>query len=273
MIRRRSQPLMPIPVCIEPVIRKLSHIRAVLFDVYGTLLVSSSGDISDRRPGPEEELSQLLNTYELDNDVLTLDREFTETVRRVHAIMKEEGIDFPEVRFEEIWDRVLGFKDKKENLDFTLQYELIVNPVYPMPFARTLLKSLQHRNLNLGIISNAQFFTGLLFAAFFGKQMADLGFHEKLIIFSYERGRAKPSSVLFQEASDNLSAMGISPGQVLYVGNDMLNDILPAKNVGFNTGLFAGDERSCRPRKGDDRCVYIKPDLIITSLEQISDCV
>ena len=53
------------------------------------------------------------------------------------------------------------------------------------------------------------------------------------------------------------------------MGNDMLNDILPARSVGFRTALFAGDKRSLRLRRDDPRCNNLKPDMILTDLIQL----
>ena len=46
-----------------------------------------------------------------------------------------------------------------------------------------------------------------------------------------------------------LGKNGVAPGEVLYVGNDMLNDVYAAGQVGFRTALFAGDQRSLRMRQ------------------------
>ena len=42
IIRRHSRPLAPLPTGQTPVLRALGPLDAVLFDVYGTLLVSAS---------------------------------------------------------------------------------------------------------------------------------------------------------------------------------------------------------------------------------------
>ena len=66
---------------------------------------------------------------------------------------------------------------------------------------------------------------------------------------------------------------GISAEQVLYVGNDLLNDVMAAASVGFRTALFAGDQRSLRWRSGDARVEGIQPDVVITHLPQLLDCL
>ena len=70
-----------------------------------------------------------------------------------------------------------------------------------------------------------------------------------------------------------LKAKGIQPVSVLYLGNDMLNDIYPARTVGFQTALFAGDRRSLRLRKDDPRCAALSPDLVVTDLGQLPQLI
>ena len=45
IIRQSSRPLSPIPTGVERKLQHLEEIRAVLFDIYGTLFVSRSGEI------------------------------------------------------------------------------------------------------------------------------------------------------------------------------------------------------------------------------------
>jgi putative hydrolase of the HAD superfamily len=97
----------------------------------------------------------------------------------------------------------------------------------------------------------------------------NLGFDPSLIFYSYRFEVAKPSPVLFGKAAETLKAKGIQPSDVLYLGNDMLNDIYPAKASGFQTALFAGDKRSLRLRADDSRCKKLTPDLVITDLIQL----
>ena len=78
---------------------------------------------------------------------------------------------------------------------------------------------------------------------------------------------------LYHAAVQRLAKMEIMPDEVLYVGNDMLNDIMPAQHVGFKTALFAGDKRSLRWRANDLRVDEIEPEIIVTDLSQIPHCI
>ena len=79
---------------------------------------------------------------------------------------------------------------------------------------------------------------------------------------------------LYEIAVERLASRGIPPCEALYVGNDMLNDIMPAARLGFRTALFAGDARSLRLREGDPRSgARVEPDVVLASLEQFGRCL
>ena len=138
-----------------------------------------------------------------------------------------------------------------------------------MPGVERCLEFCRNCNIKLGIISNAQFYTPLLFEWYFSKNLSQLGFDEDLIIYSYRHGIAKPSPELFEVAANYLTNLGIEKRNTVYLGNDMLKDIFPARQIGFQTALFAGDSRSLRLRDDNIRCKNLKPDMVITELVQI----
>ena len=150
-----------------------------------------------------------------------------------------------------------------------VEYEIRANPCWPMPHLRECLESLRHRGLLLGIISNAQFYTRELFDALLDATPEARGFDPDLQFYSYQHGRAKPGTALHELAVEALRQKRIGCHEVLFVGNDMLNDVLPASRVGFRTALFAGDARSLRRRQRDPRTEGISLDLVVTDLRQI----
>ncbi len=272
IIRMHSDRLIPLKTGLEPFGTIDDPVCAVLFDVYGTLFISSSGDIGMLTPDNSvyQSIARLCEEFAVKESPSVLIDRLIEEIEREHAEQKSVK-DFPEVRIEELWKRILGFTDIENARCFALRFELLVNPVCPMPGAVDLLTDCAERGLILGLISNAQFFTPHLFSAFFGKNPESLGFSRELCIFSFEQGYAKPSEFLFRKAREALRSMHIVPEWTLYVGNDMLNDIRPAGILGFKTALFAGDRRSLRLRRDRPECSAVKPDIVITDLRQIPD--
>ena len=270
-VQRYLRHLKPLPTSLKPGGALKEKIKCVLFDLYGTLFVSGSGDISiaDKKSPEMEKINQLLTKYSIRKSPQTLLNEFYRAINTRHKELRNRGVDFPEVNIDRIWMKVLSNDDTDIVRQFAVEFELIVNPVYPMPNLEKMLSACRHRSILMGIISNAQFYTPYLFKWFLDSDLKDLGFDPDLIFYSYRFEVAKPAPMLFRIAAEKLKAKGIPPSGVLYLGNDMLNDIYPAKGTGFQTALFAGDKRSLRLRSDDPRCKNLSADLVITDLDQL----
>jgi putative hydrolase of the HAD superfamily len=270
-IQRYLRRLMPLPTSLKPKGILKEEIKCVLFDIYGTLFVSGSGDISlANNKSPEiEEIKGLLTKYSIRKSPQTLLDELYRTIKERHRELRNRGVDFPEVDIEQIWMKILSNDDITVIRQFAVEFELIVNPVSPMPNLEKMLSSCRDRHHSMGIISNAQFYTDYLFKWFLGSDLKSLGFDPELVYYSYQFQIAKPSAVLFRIAARKLRERAIKPFNVLYVGNDMLNDIYPAKAIGFQTVLFADDRRSLRLRADDPRCKDLSANLVITDLDQL----
>lgn len=272
LIRINSKPMDIIPSGALKEGAPKNRIEAILFDVYGTLFISGAGDISIAKRGSEQNMSRLddlLRKYSLEKTPLTLLNEFFDEIEQSKDKLRNQGIDYPEVDIENIWKNVTGFEDKRVIKRFAIEYELIVNPVCPMPYTEELLSCCKKKRIPMGIISNAQFYTPCLFSSLLGVNLEGLGFVEEFVFFSYVHGYCKPAPFLFEMAAKNIEKSGMPRGNALYVGNDMLKDIYPAQKTGFQTALFAGDERSLNMREGDERVMGVSPDLVITDLSQI----
>ncbi len=268
-------PIAPIPTACKPSIKPKGPVRAVLFDVYGTLFVSASGDIhpAGKEIKIDSRLTALVEKYRLPLPAGELTDRFFRAVEKTHAAMKNRGVDFPEVDVDRIWMEVMRIEDIQAARRFAVEYEMIVNPVYPMPHLSEVIETLKKKGIQLGIVSNAQFYTPHLFALFCGGFPEQLGFNPALVFYSYQHGQAKPSPLMYHLAAEKLNRAGISTATALYVGNDMRNDILPAHSAGFQTCLFAGDARSLRLRQDDTECASLSPDMVITDLIQLLDRV
>jgi len=272
-VMKYLNPLSPIPSGVSSG-GKLRHpVHCILFDVYGTLFISGSGDIQTTREQTYSQtvLDQLLFKFGIQERSRMVLADFYHAIEEKHRQLKNRGIDVPEVEIDRIWMDILKLNDRELARDFAVEFELIINPVYPMPHLTNLISACKRSNMKMGIISNAQFFTPYLFNWFLGADPESLGFDGELLFYSYQFGYGKPSQYLFQKAYEKLNEKGIFPDAGLYVGNDMLNDIYPAQQIGFQTALFAGDKRSLRLREDDPRCREVSPDLVITDLSQLVD--
>lgn len=195
-------------------------LRAVLFDIYGTLLKSSAGE-----------------TYP--------DPAIRALIEKAHAASPHQ---FPEIDIREIHAAIHPKLSAPEIERLAMAHERAVNPVTAMPGAAETLRELSSRGLTLGLISNAQFYTVPVLESALGDSLANFGIDPDLCFFSYLEHRAKPDTHLFEIARDPLLERGIYPHEALYVGNDVRNDIAPANACGFQTALFTGDDTSLRLR-------------------------
>lgn len=285
IIRRHSRPLAPLPTGELPVLRALSGVQAVLFDIYGTLLLSGSGDVgvgdpADRGAAVAGALAASGVRFRGAPEAAL--KVFLDEIERHHQMARQNGIDFPEVDIVEIWGSTLaelavcGWVTSAEGVDprtLAVEFEVRANPVWPMPDLLPTLAGLRRAGLTLGLISNAQFYTPEVFPALVQQSLVELGFDPDLQFYSYQQGRAKPSPELFRLAAESLQRRGIPAAHAVYVGNDMRNDVAAAARLGFRTALFAGDARSLRRREGDARCAGIVPDLVVTALSHVLHCL
>ncbi len=287
IFQQHTRPLEPDSTGVPPQLDALPEVRAVLFDVYGTLFISASGDVgtsvAEHQRQAWQEALRSLDLVDFASHPDGVER-FQDTIRQHQARLRDEGVDHPEVDILRVWQDTLDglarellvcgpstdiWLDGPKLRRLATEYETRANPVWPMPGVTECLTRLRTRGYPLGIVSNAQFFTLDLFPAFLEGNLEELGFDRRLLFFSYAYLRAKPGTFLYEKARDALGELGVPANEVLFVGNDMRNDIWPAQEVGFRTALFAGDRRSLRLREDDPRGGQLRADVVITELVQL----
>src|SRR4029079_8015250 len=175
---------------VVPVLRKLPGVRAVLFDLYGTLFISGSGGVTaPKADGRPEALDLAFTNAGLvvhSDDAGRIGVELLdENIRSDHAAARERGKEFPEVDIVDIWFRVARALADGKLLDeapteeqvrlFSVEVECTTNPVWPMPGLKETLLALNSAGISLGVISNSQFITPLLFDALLDATLPDLG--------------------------------------------------------------------------------------------------
>ncbi|MCC5941348.1 MAG: HAD hydrolase-like protein [Balneolaceae bacterium] len=288
--RELSVSMEPIDTNTNPSLTILHDIRVIAYDFYGTLFISGVGDIGIDDGSPDAEL--FLDV--LNQSGVQIHNEqagslgfiiYNEVVDDMISTLKRAGVEYPEPDIREVWGKVLQKMQSDSLISYqantelyeqvSVEFEARMNPVWPMPDVTDTLHHFKAKGVTQGIISNSQFYTPVVLEALTNQTLSELGFDENLLNWSYEEKLKKPGLKFYREFLEKLGHFdaSIKPHQVLYIGNDMLKDVYPAAELGMRTALFAGDERSLKWRKDDDRCRNLKPDLVITRLSQLIDCV
>jgi putative hydrolase of the HAD superfamily len=287
-----SSPMEVIPTNETPRLKSITGIRAVIFDFYGTMFISGTGDTiieapkESRQQAFAEAFKTVFPDLEKQPDPVYGVHLYQKAINDYKEKRKSEGIDYPEVNILHVWMDVLetlyeeGFDDlpddPEKNLlkELTIEFEMRDNPTWPMPDLYDTLEGLYNLGKLMGILSNSQFYTPMIYEAQFGSPPQKDWFDINACIWSYEERICKPSLAFHEQLKRVLADHHeISPEEVLYVGNDMLKDIWPAAHFGFRTALFAGDNRSLKWRKDDPRCANLEPDLVVTRLHQLLECM
>ncbi|MGI9467233.1 MAG: HAD family hydrolase [Rubripirellula sp.] len=274
----------PVETHVEPRLQQLPGMKAVVFDIYGTLVISGSGDVgSADTVGRDSFVRQTLVEAGLLGKLVSVPNadSLQQKIQQLNRERCDSSCPKPEVDIVEVWRQVLaehGWLASPPEIEMVVKlatrYEALANPTWPMPNAADVLRQLKQAKFSMGIVSNAQIFTPCLVNNLLGEaHLAGGGFDLDLCVFSNRYRQAKPGPRLFEVLRFGLSSCGILPNEALYVGNDMLNDIWAAAQAGLRTAWFAGDQRSCRPRQDDTRCQGVTPDLVLTNLMQLPECL
>ncbi len=280
--------LKPIPTRLAPKIKKDNSVKAVIFDIYGTLIISSSGDI-DQATMLDENMRKALVAGGYSEKEITPERcaflleQLPAKIKSNQEELRKKGHPYPDIDIFKVWKEMFLESEKKgilkisENISLTdiiFSFEILSNRVYPMPGMREVLNKLKDMNIPLGIVSNAQFYTPVIMNYFLTGKISNQqeieGFDPDISVYSFKELRAKPDTVLFTKIKSQLkNKYSIEPEEAVFVGNDMLNDVYTATKNGLKTVLFSGDKRSLRTRENDVRVKGISPDYIINDLNQL----
>lgn len=222
---------------IPPKPTSWTQYKAVVFDIYGTIMTSPAQNIDEPNPHMDGLMQAILEHHGYEPPESPTE-ELQAAIRKRH---EQSPHEFPEVDIREIWCEILGVDPTTDLTELVNYLEAECRPVQPMPGAANFIRRLAHSGVQLGLLSNGQCNT-----------LRSLGgvtdfFNPDLVIISYEHGVGKPSSYLFELLRDRLSISNIKPEECLYIGNDPVKDIVPAAQAGFKTGLFTGHPDSYRP--------------------------
>ena len=213
------------------------NIRAVIFDIYGTLL-----EVGPPPPDADQRWERLWREGFGTLPRLPLSR-FSQAceqiIARAHAQARSRGIPFPEACWPAVVAEVLPELDSLSPAgrdDFLFQQAKLWHSVRMPPEVPAILRGMRRGNLLLGIASNAQVYTWRELAEALAAHALGMDlFDSHLCFWSFEHGFSKPDPHVFQILTARLAALGISPRETLMIGDRLDNDIEPAKAHGWQT--------------------------------------
>lgn len=258
------------------VLRRFTGIRAVVFDFYDTLVLSEA-----RPPAAGLTTVSILSApflQLLHKSGAAVPAQASEVESVVAQAVRDErarlrlacpGLVHPEVDLREVWRTAFGMAEGPAEWveEAIARWGAWTTRTCTADGAALALALLRSRDILLGLGSNAQFLAPSLFTLHFGSPPERCGFDENLCVWSVDLGVGKPDPAFFAEIATRAKGLGLSPREILFVGNDPARDIDPAREAGFATCLYAGDARCLRP------ATAIPAEAVITHFEQLGELV
>lgn len=220
----------------------LSGIKAVVFDLEGTLL-----DRKKSRDKFIEEQYERFHDYFVHVQLADFKKTFIE-------LDDDEDNDKPNLYKEIIKqfhiDR-LTWKDLFR--DFWNAFYRYVFPYYDTLYT---LEQLTERNYLTGVIANGK-------SKIKQFRLHSLGIEHVINYLSTSEmvGYRKPHPKIFE---DMIAQLGVTPNEMMYVGDDALNDVAPARAMGMVSVWFKQEDAEIEP-------LAEEVDYTITTIEEILD--
>jgi FMN phosphatase YigB (HAD superfamily) len=289
------------PPKARPHLVRLSGVRAVTWNVYGTLLAIAGGELYLEHPKPfamDVALDKTIQEFKMWGSMTRKPGQPTEYLRQVYGdlLAQQRAVPgsserYPEVSVDRLWDafiKRLLQKDYKFDAGFygslnefsrkvTYFFHASLQGVAAYPGAAAALRAVADAGLKQGLVGDGQCFTVAQLGHALARQDPHIDLDEcvdpSLRVLSFEARARPPSDKLCRHALVALAGLGITPDQVLHVGSRVDLDVVPARRLGMKTALFAGDKASLRATPAQLKEPASRPHVLLTELGQVADVV
>ena len=287
-----------VPAKAVPSIKPLPGIRAVTWNVYGTLLRITDGDLLLLPQQPLRMQIALEKTIKEFNMWQSMSRkpgapweymlsQYKDVFEEMQLTVPAKKGDVGQVDSTRLWRKLISRLEQKEyqyDEDFygdadeyaekvSLFFHSCLQGVAAMDKGAAVVKAITDAGLAQGLLADGQSFTlvQLLRAFQATTRLPALGrlFTPGCVVLSHDVGVRKPSRTLFTTAVEAFGQIGLAPAEVLYVSNRLRDDLTIAKQLGFRTALFAGDKNTVQAAVDDLMSPELRPDRLLTELTQI----
>jgi hypothetical protein len=296
----------PAPPAVErprarPHLTRLPKVRAVLWNVYGTLLAVSGGDLLFEHPTAllmDVALEKTVQEFKMWPAMTRRPGQPAEYLGQLYrqALAEGKGVGVggerhPEAAAERVWESILkkllqkeykfdaGFFGALNEYSRKVAYffHASLQGTAAQPGAAAALRRVKDAGLLQGLLADGQCFTPVQLARGLAAQDGDSDpgalLDDRLCVLSHEVKARKPSERLFRRAVDALAERGVEPEETLHVGSRLGLDLAPAKKLGLRTALYAGDKASLQATPDQLREPARRPDVLLTELEQIAEVI
>ena len=294
------RPPAPKPLKATPFLKPLPGIRAVVWSVYGTLLRIDGGRLYHVHPQQLRMQIALEKTIEEFRMWQSMSRkpgapweymlqQYTRAVEEELLKPTRKKGDQREVDSCRVWGKLIerlqhneyqydrAFYGSTEDLAQKIAYffHASLQGVAASDGIVDTLRRLSSAGLRQGVLDDGQSFTPaqLLLAL---QQQAPFhslaeAFTAGAMTLSADQQVKKPSQTLFGAGFAPLLKLGIQPQEILYVSHRLDDDLAVARKLGVRTALYAGDAVVCQVQPASVRDPALKPDRLLTNLNQIGE--
>ena len=297
--RRLIWPQVPAPKTVPatPSIKHLPGIRAVLWDVYGTLLRISDGKFT---LFPVDEvrlqiaLEKTIHEFNMWNHMYRKPGPPWQSMIGLYkSVIERQSMhgaargDVTDVNLVDTWRSIIERLFEKEfrfdeglygNLDeFSEKVAYFFHSCLQATEARTgavqAMTDVAGNELLQGFLSDGQSFTLVQTLRALAME-ADLPplyelFRPQTIILSSSMGVRKPSRSLYTYAVDQLRSLGVQAQEILHISCRLTTDLVPARAVGMKTALLAAEKSGLEVDAAVLKDPAKKPDRLLTDLSQL----
>jgi HAD-hyrolase-like len=285
----------------KPHLTRLPNVRAVVWNVYGTLLAIPGGDLLFVHPSDfvmEVALDKTIQEFKLWASMSRKPGQPADYLRQIYLHLLDEQRFVPgkveknpEVAADKLWESFIKMLFQKDYTFDAAFYGSLNEFSRKVAYffhaslqgtdcycsAAVALRHVADAGLVQGFLADGQSFTTAQLQRGLSMQdsTADLDrwIDPAVRFLSHEVRSRKPSERLFRPCLAALAEKGISAGQVLHVGSRVEQDLTPARRFGMKTALFAGDKASLQASKEQLREPSSRPDVLLTDLAQIAEVV
>lgn len=281
-----------------PFLKPLTGIKAVLWNLYGTLLTIADGQLFVLHPQMmrmEVALDKTIQEFRMWQSMSRkpgapweyLYKQYRSLVEDAQLRASPRKGEAPEVDVVDVWTTLVERLQQKEYVwdesdlgdlaayagKIAFFFHASLQGVGAMPGAGEILVALRDAGLPAGLVGDGQIFSTTQLTLALQKQapptVSATLFAADLTGLSYQVGTRTPSQYLFGPVLESLKQRDIARGETLYIGSRLKEQLGPAKALGLRTALFAGDKSSIDASSADLQNPNYRPDRLLTELPQL----